>query len=97
MLFRFRALGGASMRDCIKNIQLIPMIHIGQLIKTELERQERTPTWLARKINCQRPNVYYIFGQPSINTDLLERISIALKFDFFKLYSDSLHNKLDNK
>ena len=33
------------------------MIHIGQLIRQELDRQERTPTWLARKINCERPNV----------------------------------------
>ena len=37
------------------------MIHIGQLIKQELEHQERTPSWLARKINCERPNVYNIF------------------------------------
>ena len=33
------------------------MIHIGQLIKTELEQQERTPTWLAKKINCDRTNI----------------------------------------
>ena len=50
-------------------------------------RQERTPAWLARKINCQRPNVYYIFSQPSINTDLLLKISKALNVDFFALYS----------
>lgn len=52
-----------------------------------MESQERTPTWLARKINCERPNVYYIFQQPSINTDLLLRISIALNHDFFSYYS----------
>lgn len=51
------------------------MPHIGQLIKQELERQERTPTWLASKINCERTNIYYIFRQKSINTDLLMRIS----------------------
>lgn len=63
------------------------MIHIGQLIKEEMQRQERTPVWLARKINCERTNVYYIFSQPSINTDLLLQISIALKHDFFLVYS----------
>lgn len=66
------------------------MIHIGQLIRQELDRQERTPTWLARKINCERPNVYYIFSQPSINTDMLLRISQALNHDFFQYYTTSL-------
>lgn len=69
------------------------MIHIGQLIKDELDRQERTPTWLARKINCERPNVYYIFTQKSINTDLLTRISLALKTDFFRYYSEIVATK----
>lgn len=66
------------------------MLHIGEIIREELARQERTPTWLARKINCQRPNVYYIFRQPSINTDLLYQISKALNVDFFKVYSSTL-------
>ncbi|MDE6452775.1 MAG: XRE family transcriptional regulator [Muribaculaceae bacterium] len=66
------------------------MVHIGEMIRAELARQERTPAWLARKINCQRPNVYYIFAQKSINTELLERISIALNVDFFRLYSERL-------
>ena len=66
------------------------MIHIGNLIQEELKRQERTPTWLARKINCERANIYYIFKQSSINTDLLERISVALGIDFFKIISDSI-------
>lgn len=68
------------------------MVHIGKLIQEELNRQERTPTWLARKINCERTNIYYIFKQSSINTDLLERISTALGVDFFKYYSEKLGN-----
>ncbi len=68
------------------------MIHIGQLIKEELERQERTPTWLAKKINCERPNVYYIFQQKSINTDLLMRISHALGKNFFEIYYENFEN-----
>ena len=66
------------------------MIHIGRLIEQELRRQERTPTWLARKINCDRTNVYYIFSQTSINTEMLVRISRALRTDFFKHYSSML-------
>ena len=69
------------------------MVHIGSLIREEMLRQERNPTWLARKINCDRANIYYIFRQKSINTDLLERISIALDVDFFKVYTDNLMSK----
>ncbi len=66
------------------------MIHIGQLIKEEMLRQERTPAWLARRINCQRPNLYYIFSQPTINTQLLIAISKALNKNFFKYYTDDV-------
>jgi len=70
------------------------MVHIGRIVKEVLERQERTPAWLARKINCERPNIYYIFQQKSINTDLLMRISCALEHDFFKYYSEKVsHSK----
>ncbi|NBJ08184.1 XRE family transcriptional regulator [Duncaniella freteri] len=70
------------------------MVHIGQLIHQELLRQERTPAWLARKINCQRPNIYYIFSQPSINTELLERISRALGVDFFMVLSECIKKEM---
>ena len=86
MLICVMALGGASVEDLQ---QAVPpfMIHIGKIIEEEMRRQERTPAWLARKIKCARPNVYYIFKQESLNTDLLLRISQALKHDFFQYYS----------
>lgn len=69
------------------------MINIGKIIEEELRRQERTPTWLARKINCERTNIYYIFRQSSINTEMLRLISQALQTDFFKFYSDTLNKE----
>ena len=71
------------------------MIHLGQLIKTELERQERTPTWLAKKINCDRTNIYRIFERKSIDTDLLSRISTALNHNFFEELSQQQVNARD--
>ena len=71
------------------------MIHLGQLIKTELERQERTPTWLAKKINCDRTNIYRIFERKSIDTDLLSRISTALNRNFFEELSQQQVNARD--
>lgn len=90
-----KALGGATVGSVCQLIQLVFMIHIGQIIQDELRRQERTPTWLARKINCKRSNVYYIFSQQSINTDLLRRISVALDRDFFNEYSQDIKGSTD--
>ena len=86
MLVCVRVLGGTSVEDLQQTVPPF-MIHIGKIIEEEMMRQERTPAWLARKINCARPNIYYIFRQESVNTDLLLRISQALKHDFFQYYS----------
>ncbi|MCC8171819.1 MAG: XRE family transcriptional regulator [Parabacteroides sp.] len=65
------------------------MIHIGKLIEDELHRQERSVAWFARKLYCDRTNVYKIFKKQSIDTELLLRISEILQYDFFLPYSES--------
>lgn len=60
------------------------MLHIGRKIEEELRRQERTVAWFARKLYCNRQNVYDIFKRESIDTSLLRRISAILGHDFFK-------------
>ena len=72
------------------------MIHIGKEIKMRLEQQERSPGWLAKKINCDRTNIYKIFQRASIDTDLLLRISKALKHDFFAIFSLQQQESCDN-
>ena len=62
------------------------MIHIGELIEKELHRQERSVTWFANKLYCDRSNVYSIFKRQSIDTDLLLRISLILNYNFFIHY-----------
>ncbi len=66
------------------------MLHIGSKIETELRRQERTVAWFARKLYCNRQNVYDIFKRESIDTTLLRRISGILGHDFFRDLSDDL-------
>jgi len=68
-------------------------VHIGQLIKQELEAQGRTVVWLAREMSYSRTNIYKIFDRSSIDTDVLLRVSLVLKRDFFKDYSEELKNK----
>ena len=62
------------------------MIHIGKLIEMELRRQERTVSWFARHLYCERTNVYDIFKRRSIDTQMLLRISLVLHHNFFRYY-----------
>ena len=68
--------------DAIENI------HIGELIGQVLEEQGRTITWLAKQIGCSRENLYKIFRRSWIHTDMLQKISIALGYDFFNIYTE---------
>ena len=63
-------------------------IHIGELIKQVLEEQGRTITWLAKQIGCSRENLYKIFRRSWIHTDMLQKISLALGYDFFNIYTE---------
>ena len=69
------------------------VMHIGQLIKQELEEQGRTVVWFARKLSYSRANVYKIFEKSSIDTNVLMRISSLLGVDFFQCYSKELDQK----
>lgn len=69
------------------------MIPIGQLIKEELQAQERTVTWFARKLHLDRSNVYRLFQKNSIDTGLLSRISMILQRDFFQVLSNDIRNR----
>lgn len=75
------------------NIARQPELHIGQRIKEELERQERTVSWFARKLYCDRSNVYKLFKRTTIDTELLLRISIILNHDFFGEYMARIADK----
>lgn len=66
---------------------------IGHLIKEELEKQERSISWFARKLSCDRSNVYRLFQKESIDTGLLTRISLLLNHDFFADLSDNIKEK----
>lgn len=63
---------------------------IGTLIRRELERQERSVTWFARKLSCDRSNVYRLFLKHSVDTALLQRISVILNHNFFEDLSNNL-------
>lgn len=63
-------------------------INIGQIIREELRRQGHTNEWLAERIHVHPRTVQKIFLKPTIDTQQLLSISLALGVDFFRLYSD---------
>lgn len=67
------------------------MIHIGRIIKDELEKQGISKTQFAELLHTHRSNVYKVFEHSYINTDLLYRISLILDIDFFAFFSEELH------
>ncbi len=66
-------------------------MHIGSVIRQKVSEKGFTVTWLAGQLAYSRTNVYKIFHKRSIDTDVLMKISRILDFDFFSLFSDSLH------
>lgn len=73
------------------------MVHIGKLIEEELRSQERSVTWFARQLCCERTNVYSIFKRESIDTFLLFRISIILQRNFFILPFEETEENIRQK
>jgi len=67
-------------------------IHIGKLIKDKLKEDGHSVVWLARKMPCDRTNIYNIFKNSHIDTRQLTRISLILRYDFFTYYSNLIKN-----
>ena len=62
-------------------------LHIGHLIQTQLKADQRSVGWLAREIGCTRNNVYKIFNKPSLDSNLILKISQTMHFNFFQYYT----------
>lgn len=70
-------------------------IHIGHIIREELHRQGRTNQWLAEQIGVTPRTLQRIYNKPSIDTQLLLRISQNLRTDLFLPYSNILSATTD--
>lgn len=57
-------------------------LHIGHLIKSVFDASGITVSEFARRIYCERTNVYKIFNRRSIDVELLVKISEILNHNF---------------
>ena len=67
---------------------------IGQIIKAEVERQGLSATQFADKICVSRTAVYNIYGQETMNSGMLAKISEVLHHNFFEELSHRVNMKL---
>lgn len=66
-------------------------VHIGSMIKQELQKQGRTVNWFANEIYCEKSNVYKMFRRKSIDLLQLMKISEVLGHNFLRdCYEESL-------
>lgn len=57
-------------------------LHIGKMIRQELEKQGRKMSWFAAQIHCDRTNAYRILQRKNMDLELLIRISQVLEHNF---------------
>lgn len=72
----------------------VPAIHVGSLIQQVLSQQRYTASWLAKRLYCDRTNIYKIFRKTSVDCELLLKISVALNFNFFEYYTRQYENHI---
>jgi len=72
-------------------------IDIGAAIRLKMSEQGATIAWLAQQVNCDRSNLRKQLLSAQIYPELLLRISVALKTDFFVYYSQCFQQCVENK
>ena len=72
-------------------------IHIGHLIREQLRKDQCSASWLAREIHCTRNHVYKIFNKPSLDSNLILKISKAMHFNFFRYYSAEVAEEMKER
>lgn len=70
-------------------------LHIGGLVKSVFDASGTTVSEFARRINCERTNVYKIFDRRTIDVELFVRISEILNYNFLADVIE--HHGLDSK
>ncbi|MDR0743812.1 MAG: XRE family transcriptional regulator [Tannerella sp.] len=63
-------------------------LHIGRLIREKAETEGYSACRLAKRLHCDRSNIYKLYRKRTIDAEFLLQISIALNYDFFRYYSD---------
>jgi hypothetical protein len=72
-------------------------IHVGKLIRERLKEEGKSVVWLAQELGCHRTNVYNIFEKNSLDTNILRRISIIMRHNFFDYLQEDTQKQIDSR
>ena len=72
-------------------------LEIGQLIRTEMEKEGRKAVWLADKINHEKSKITRIYQGEDIRLSMLTEICIHLEVDFFAYCSEYVMEEIRRK
>jgi hypothetical protein len=72
-------------------------VHIGKKVEEVVKKAGLTAIRFSKLMNMTRDGAYKIFAKEIIDTDQLNKISVVLKHDFFKYFSDELQMVQDPK
>ncbi|MDR2205936.1 MAG: hypothetical protein LBE36_07260 [Flavobacteriaceae bacterium] len=71
-------------------MKTIKDLHIGELIKKRLKEHKRSQSWLAHEIDYDDSHLRKMLKNKYIHNEILFKISLVLKEDFFAHYSEKL-------
>lgn len=96
----FDVKGVVALRDytgvtCAFFMEKTADIHVGEIIKTILDARGQSYSWLARQINTDVSNVPKILKRDNLNTDLLLRISLAMKVDSSPIILNNIKTRVN--
>lgn len=58
------------------------VVHIGQMVKSVFDKSGMTVAELARRLHCERTNIYTIFRRRTIDVEQLASLSKILNHNF---------------
>lgn len=61
--------------------------HLGTFIKHKVKEKGISVSEFARRIHCTRRNIYQIYKKNSLDTDLIQRISVVLEIDLLSTFN----------
>ena len=68
--------------------------HIGKLVEDQIRLKGMTKIALARRVKASPQVINGLVKRASIDTDMLQKISVALQYDFFSHFTDSRRKPL---
>lgn len=75
---------------------ILDKLHIGDSIRKVLAEKEKSVSWLAQNIPCDRSNLYRMLKKQNFDLYTICRISILLEYNFLEKCSAAIMDEVGN-